>query len=201
MARRPRTLAREQKAGQLLLFSMSEPAPPRPDLPTDLHELFRELNDRFFEGRLDARVEWSRRLTSSSGNCRPDDKLIRISVPYHRRRPDALPMTLAHEMCHLLVPGHGPEFRRLALPIARALGVTWREFRYAERWADLSRYRYVYACPSCGLEYPSRKRQRASCGKCNPEAFDERFRLVLTESRARPGPVLLSERPVRSSKR
>ena len=62
-----------------------------------------------------------------------------------------------------------------------------------------TRYRYVYACPSCGLELPSKKRRRASCGKCNPSGYDDRYRLTLTESRANPGPVLRGERPVRAS--
>jgi hypothetical protein len=102
-------------------------------------------------------------------------------------------------MIHLVTPNHGPEFREMGKRIARALGVTWNEFRYATRWADLKRYRYLYACPRCGLELPSKKRRRASCGRCNPEGYDERYRLVLRESRARPGPVLRGERPVRSS--
>ncbi|MHC4471590.1 MAG: SprT-like domain-containing protein [Planctomycetota bacterium] len=202
MARQTRSLSRELAAGQLLLFGL-DPAPEKaPDgtLP-DLDALFRELNDRFFAGRLEARCEWSRRLTASAGTCRPEGRLIRISVPYHERRPDVLAMTLAHEMCHLVVPGHGADFRRLAQPIARALGISWHDFRYAEKWADLTRYRYVYACPRCGLEYPSRKRRRVSCGSCSPSGYDEACRLVLTESRARPGPVLLGLRPVQSNPR
>ncbi len=179
---------------QLLLFSES-PAPP--PLPADPRDLFRELNERFFEGRLHARVVWSERLTASAGSCQSEDRLIRLSRPYHRRQPDALPVTLAHEMCHLLVPGHGPEFRELGARIARALRVTWQEFRYAQQWADLSRYRYVYKCLECGAEFPSRKRRRVSCARCSPGPYRERFRMVLTESRARPGPVLRGERPAR----
>jgi predicted SprT family Zn-dependent metalloprotease len=183
----------ERESGQLFLFD--ERPPPEPDLP-DLEAIFRQLNDRFFEGRLEARIEWSTRMTASAGSCRPKSRLIRISLPYHLRRPDALATTVAHEMIHLVVSGHGPEFRRIAQPIARALGSTWKDFRYAERWADTTRYRYVYTCPRCGIEYPSRKRRSASCGRCSPGGYDERFRLLLTESLARPGPVLRGERPV-----
>jgi len=182
---------------QLHLF---DPAPPPraevPELP-DLGRLFEELNARFFDGQLVARCEWSNRLTASAGNCRPKERLIRVSVGYHRRRPDALPVTLAHEMLHLLIPGHGAEFKRAGVPIAEALGTTWKKFRYAEAWADLRRFRYLYACRSCGLEIPSMKRRRGSCGRCGPGGYSEEYRLVLAESRARPGPVLLGERPVR----
>ncbi|MEN8149850.1 MAG: SprT-like domain-containing protein [Planctomycetota bacterium] len=195
MARRRTSFRTEKDSGQLFLFPERPPVAGPPDLDT----VFADLNERFFEGRLSARLEWSNRLTSSAGSCRPDDRLIRVSRLYWRRQPDSLPTTIAHEMIHLVTPNHGPEFRRIGRPIAAALGVDWNEFRYATRWADLSRYRYVYACPNCGLELPSKKRRRASCGKCNPAGYDERFRLTLTESRAKPGPVLRGERPVRAS--
>jgi predicted SprT family Zn-dependent metalloprotease len=194
MARRRPSLRADRDSGQLFLF---EEKPARVE-PPDLERVFSELNDRFFEGKLAARLEWSNRLTSSAGSCRPEAKLIRVSRVYWRRHPDSLPVTIAHEMIHLVTPNHGPEFRRRGMPIAEALGVTWNEFRYATRWADLRRYRYLYACPRCGLEFPSKKRRRASCGRCNPTGYDERFRLKLSESRAKPGPVLRGERPVRA---
>jgi len=196
MARRRPSLRAEKDSGQLFLFRES---PPREGGPPDLDRVFADLNKRFFDGRLTARLEWSNRLTSSAGSCRPDAQLIRVSRLYWRRHPDSLPITIAHEMIHLVTPNHGPEFRRMGKPIAADLDVTWNEFRYATRWADLSRYRYVYACPRCGLEFPSKKRRRASCGKCNPGGYDDRFRLELSESRAKPGAVLLGERPVRAS--
>jgi predicted SprT family Zn-dependent metalloprotease len=193
---------------QLRLFDLDRDAPRAPAHPPrvargtrdalpDLAAAFVDLNARFFRGRLEARVEWSNRLTASAGNCRPDQRLIRISAPYHRRRPDVLPVTLAHEMCHLVEPGHGAAFRQLGEPIARALGVGWHAFRYAEVWADLRRYRFLYRCARCTRETLSRKRLRASCGHCGPSRFDESYRLILSESKACPGPVLLGERPAR----
>ena len=176
--------------------------PPAPDgrLP-DLSARFAALNARFFEGALAARCVWSERLTASAGSCAPEAGLIKISAPYHRRHPASLDATLAHEMIHLIVPGHGAAFRRMAEPIARALGIPWRELRWAQPYADASRYRWVYACDRCGREMPSRKRRVASCGACGPKAFDERHRLVLVESRKRPGPVLRGERPWRTEGR
>jgi predicted SprT family Zn-dependent metalloprotease len=198
MARRGRRLEDEKTRGQGFLFPLfDEPSAAPPDALPDLDGLFRDLNDRFFAGRLEARLEWSKRLTAVAGTCRPQEGLIRVSESYHRRRPEALPVTIAHEMIHLFEPRHGRAFREIGGPIAEALGVGWDEFRYSERWADLSRYRYLYACPGCGLEFPSKKRRTASCGRCAPRGYDDAFRLVLTESRAKPGPVLRGERPVR----
>jgi predicted SprT family Zn-dependent metalloprotease len=198
----------DRSVRQLLLFESGDataaveraaPAGRGGSLP-DLVPLFDDLNRRFFDGRLSARCEWSERLTASAGNCRPEERLVRVSAPYHRRSPDALPVTLAHEMCHLVVPGHGAAFRRLGEPIARRLGATWREFRYAQRWADLRRYRFVYRCPRCRAEVPSRKRLlRVSCGRCHPDAYSRVHRLECVESRTRPGPVLRGERPVRDA--
>jgi len=191
---------------QLDLFAF-EPDPPPPAEPPsdepptevrpDLSARFTVLNDRFFDGRLRARCEWSDRLTASAGNCATRDGVIKISAPYHRRHPESLDATLAHEMLHLIVPDHGPVFRRIGGAIARSLGISWNEFRYAKPYADTTRFRWVYACPSCRRERPSRKRRVVSCGHCGPSRFDERFRLVLVESRARPGPVLRGERPWR----
>lgn len=206
MIRRHETDERSERArGQGFLFDSLAPpaavptgAAPAPDALPDLDRLFDELNRRFFADRLEARLEWSNRMRTSAGSCRPKARVIRISVPYHRRRPAALTVTLAHEMLHLVVPGHGPEFRRLGAPIARTLGVDWREFRYAERFADPSRHRYVYVCPRCGMEFPARASRRMSCGLCGPGRYDEAFRLELAESRSRPGPVLRGERPIRA---
>ena len=63
---------------QLELFDPSDiAAEPTSDVPPDLDALFAELNDRFFDGRLEARLEWSTRLTASAANCRPEERLIR----------------------------------------------------------------------------------------------------------------------------
>ncbi len=207
-------LKREAKKGQLVLFGLieegttppaSETLPSNPaskaaapvQLP-DLDAMFRDLNERFFEGLLGAKVDWSNRLSAASGKCDVRRRIIRISVKHYTKRPLLLEATLAHEMLHLIVPDHGKEFRRLGIWIAGQLGVPYEEFRYAENWADLRRFKYLYACPSCNAELVSRKRRSVSCGRCGGGRFDERFRMVLTESRARPGPVLLGERPVRS---
>jgi predicted SprT family Zn-dependent metalloprotease len=206
MPRRRTSTEREAAGGQLFLFPTAEPDRPAasrrlpgkgPLDPAILWRIFDDLNERFFEGGLAGDIEWSERMTASAGSCCRAECRIRISAPYHRRRPDLLEATVAHEMLHLIIPNHGREFRIVGRRIAAELGVSWREFRYPPRRADLTRYRYLYACPVCGWELPSKKIRSVSCGFCHPSGFDERFRLVLTESRARPGPVLRGERPVR----
>ncbi len=176
----------------------SSPADPEEFLLPDLEEYFIDLNERFFKGLLSARVEWSNRLTAASGKCNITRRIIRISVRHYQKRPRLLEATMAHEMLHLIIPDHGKDFRLLGTWIAGQLGVTYEEFRYAERWADLTRFKYLYACPACGAELVSKKRRAVSCGRCSGGRFNERFRMVLAESRARPGPVLMGERPVKS---
>ncbi|MBE3575128.1 MAG: SprT-like domain-containing protein [Firmicutes bacterium] len=167
-----------------MLTEMDEPG---------LQELFRRLNENLFQGRLRADVHWSSRLRRSAGNCCPARHLIRLSRRYHEAYPDQLPLTLLHEMIHLLHPGHGPAFRREALRVMGAVGVTdYRQFRYArplpagagggpERRgaAPLRRREYVYACPGCGRLFHARGRwrRRRSCGICHPGGFDARFEL------------------------
>jgi predicted SprT family Zn-dependent metalloprotease len=193
----PPGLRRDVARGQLLLFEPFRPPDPAREEP-DLEAVFAELNHRFFAGRLRATVVWSHRLTASAGDCSVRRRRIRVSAIHHAKRPEMLRATLAHEMCHLLVQDHGPAFRALAEPIARALGVSWEDFRYAEDYADMRRYRYVYGCAACGFELPSRKRRTVSCPYCGGKEYSEAHRLALVESRARPGPVLRGERPARS---
>ncbi len=213
MIRKPSRLEQEVGKGQLVLFGLVEEVKPRQEEPVressspvepeqfelpDLEWCFIDLNQRYFKGLLDARVEWSNRLTAASGKCNITKRIIRISVRHYQKRPQLLQATMAHEMLHLIIPDHGKDFRLLGTWIAGQLGVTYEEFRYAERWADMTRYRYLYACPACGAELVSKKRRAVSCGRCSGGRFDERFRMALAESRARPGPVLLGERPVKS---
>jgi predicted metal-dependent hydrolase len=120
----------------------------RPEgMALDLREVFAELNERYFEGRIEAGITWGKAAT---GTCRRrrsaslqlgsysyEDKLIRVhgvldepSVPRY-----VVEAVVHHEMLHAAMPPeirngkrqyHTPEFRRRE----RLYRNLWR----AERW-------------------------------------------------------------------
>jgi predicted metal-dependent hydrolase len=83
--------------------------------PTDgeLVERAAALSKRYLGGRaVPASVRWVDNMASRWGSCTPVDATIRLS-----RRLDGMPAyvvdyVLLHELVHLLVPAHGPEFWR-----------------------------------------------------------------------------------------
>ncbi|KAJ1347345.1 hypothetical protein KIN20_002381 [Parelaphostrongylus tenuis] len=92
----------------------------------DIHALFTEFNDLFFEGLLArCEVKWSPRMFSCAGVCAYEGRSglcsIRLSVPLLKLRPRKdLIETLLHEMIHAFLfvtqrnrdrDGHGPEFQ------------------------------------------------------------------------------------------
>jgi predicted metal-dependent hydrolase len=80
----------------------------------DLVERAERLSAQYFEGR--ARPASVRRVTNQNtrwGSCTPAEGSIRLS---HRLRgmPEyVVDYVLLHELAHLLVPGHGPDFWHL----------------------------------------------------------------------------------------
>lgn len=58
-------------------------------------------------------VEWSSRQMRRWGSCTPDDGRIRISNRLADMPPWVLDSVLVHELAHLEIGGHGPEFRAL----------------------------------------------------------------------------------------
>lgn len=105
----------------------------------------------------DVRIEWSKRLTSSAGICYPGKRLIRLSTHYHQRFPEEIESTLLHEMIHLLVPGHGPEFYAWLERIRRQGG---RVARYAKERATQGKARWLYHCRGCGARWLRYRRLR-----------------------------------------
>lgn len=114
----------------------------------DLREVFAEINERYFEGRIEARITWGKAATGAAcrrrrsaslqlGSYSYEDKLIRVhgvldepSVPRY-----VVEAVVHHEMLHADMPPevrngkryyHTPEFRRRE----RLYRNLWR----AERW-------------------------------------------------------------------
>lgn len=73
-----------------------------------------QLNHEYFDGRAGASsVRWTDRQTTRWGSATPADGSIRLSSRMQTMPQWVQDAVLVHELAHLLVPGHGPEFRRL----------------------------------------------------------------------------------------
>ena len=78
---------------------------------TDLLARARELSRRFLAAKAQpASVRWVDNQRSRWGSCTPADRSIRLSRRLESMPPFVVDYVLLHELAHLLVPGHGPEF-------------------------------------------------------------------------------------------
>jgi SprT-like protein len=158
----------------------------------DLHAIFDQINERHFDGFLDApTLKWNSRLRSSAGRFIPGSRKFFFAQPpvievasYLREEPGSAELivdTVAHEMIHYWLwvrrkpYGHTGEF----LAKMRAMGVS----RY-NPVPRLRPYRYLYRCASCARDFPSRKKLGvlacATCCKAHAGGrFDVRFKLSL----------------------
>ncbi|MGZ4592935.1 MAG: M48 metallopeptidase family protein [Actinomycetes bacterium] len=69
------------------------------------------LSRRFLEGRAHpASVRWVTNQGSRWGSCTPSDGTIRLSDRLQGMPSWVVDYVLVHELAHLLVPGHGPDF-------------------------------------------------------------------------------------------
>ena len=141
-----------------------------------LVELFDRYNWIYFGGQLSAaQVIWSTRMMTA-GSYSPSDRTIRIGRKYHDIFPEELADTLKHEMIHIKHLNHDAAFKREATRIGASLRAKPHESLRKPA-------RYLYGCPSCGIDYPRQKRIRmASCGHCSKGRFDRRFKLTLKKS-------------------
>lgn len=156
---------------------------PSPALPS-VDELYRRYSvfaGRYFEGHLpplgEVTIEWSRRMTSSAGLCRPQTKIIRLSVHYHLKYPDEIDNTLLHEMIHLIVPNHGPMFYAWLKHIQSKGG---HVSRYSKGRATPANYRWRYSCRRCGIHKDTKRRyadggRRYRCGRCKSKLIEQQL--------------------------
>ncbi|MCP2259646.1 hypothetical protein LX15_003351 [Streptoalloteichus tenebrarius] len=71
----------------------------------------RELSQRHFRGRAVPRsVRWVPPMRTRWASCTPADRTIRVSERLRNVPAWVLDYVLVHELAHLLVPGHGPDF-------------------------------------------------------------------------------------------
>lgn len=84
--------------------------------PSDnaLFDRARELSRRYLDGLArPASVRWVANQRARWGSCTPDDGSIRLSTRLRGMPSWVVDYVLVHELAHLLVPGHGPQFWQL----------------------------------------------------------------------------------------
>ena len=79
-----------------------------------LRQMAREVSEAYLGGRAHpTSVTWSTRQNQRWGSCTPSDGTIRLSHQLHGMPDYVVRSVMMHELVHLLVPGHGPEFKAL----------------------------------------------------------------------------------------
>ncbi len=80
----------------------------------ELVERAERLSAQFFDGRArPASVRWVTNQNTRWGSCTPAEGSIRLSHRLQGMPEYVVDYVLLHELAHLLVPGHGPDFWRL----------------------------------------------------------------------------------------
>ncbi|MEU7021983.1 M48 family metallopeptidase [Streptomyces sp. NPDC046203] len=80
----------------------------------ELAERAGRLSDQYFGGRArPASVRWVTNQNTRWGSCTPSEGSIRLSHRLQGMPEYVVDYVLCHELAHLLVPGHGPDFWRL----------------------------------------------------------------------------------------
>ena len=78
---------------------------------TDLERRARELNERYFDGRLRWRsIRYVKETRGQYGSCTPEDRTIRISEKIATFPAWVRSYVVMHELAHLRIPGHTPHF-------------------------------------------------------------------------------------------
>lgn len=82
-----------------------------PQSDSELVDRCRELSASYLDGIARPRsVRWVPAMRSRWASCSPGDATIRIGEPLRSTPKWVLDYVLVHELTHLLVPGHGPDF-------------------------------------------------------------------------------------------
>ncbi|MHB9859211.1 M48 metallopeptidase family protein [Streptomyces sp. YIM S03343] len=81
---------------------------------SELAERAGRLSDQYFGGRAcPVSVRWVTNQNTRWGSCTPAEGSIRLSHRLQGMPEYVVDYVLCHELAHLLVPGHGPDFWRL----------------------------------------------------------------------------------------
>jgi hypothetical protein len=88
----------------------------------ELAERARQLSRRYLDARAEpATVRWVSNQHKRWGSCTPADRSIRLSDRLVGMPEHVVDYVLLHELAHLIVPGHGPDFEALLRGYPRLL--------------------------------------------------------------------------------
>lgn len=115
-----------------------------------------------------------------------DEHAILINLPrIDRTKPRAVEIVVAEELIHMQDRLMGDRRRhskhgydRIALRVSEVTGASLDEIRSCLIPRTARPFRYVYACPTCGMRVPRKVRGTWSCGRCSP-GFRRRHQLRL----------------------
>ncbi len=83
----------------------------RPASDSDLRARAQELSQRYLEGRaVPQSITWVDNQHGRWGSCTPAHGTIRVSSRVRGMPAYVVDYVVLHELAHLLVPGHGPDF-------------------------------------------------------------------------------------------
>lgn len=103
--------AEEEQWVATLLERLEERERRRRPSDADLETRAHELSRRYLNGcAVPASVRWVDNQRTRWGSCTPDDATIRLSTRLRGMPGWVVDYVLVHELAHLLVPGHGPDF-------------------------------------------------------------------------------------------
>ncbi|GHH50231.1 metal-dependent hydrolase [Streptomyces umbrinus] len=106
--------AEEQRWVSVMLDKLAAQENKRVLGDTELSERAARLSDLYFDGRArPTSVRWVTNQNTRWGSCTPAEGSIRLSHRLQGMPEYVVDYVLVHELAHLLVPGHGPDFWRL----------------------------------------------------------------------------------------
>eukprot|EP00871_Galdieria_phlegrea_P001481 jgi/Galph1/2333/GphlegSOOS_G968.1 len=159
-----------------------------------LDELFNYFDKMVFCNRLASNVtcSWSKTLNTTAGKTRfernvlqecsseQQERIASISISVKVvDRGERLINTLAHEMCHAGQwvidgtnrPPHGNEFKKWVEQFKRTLAFVKVNVKHSYT----IRYKYIYLCETCGLEYGRHSKSIDTKVNCVEDAEDTLF--------------------------
>lgn len=106
--------AEEQRWVSVMLDKLAAQESRRVPGEPELAERAERLSAQYFGGRArPASVRWVTNQNTRWGSCTPAEGSIRLSHRLQGMPEYVVDYVLVHELAHLLVPGHGPDFWRL----------------------------------------------------------------------------------------